>query len=171
MANPCWDGKVHKAVKFGGLFDTCTVEGRQRAAQRSGPCSTAYSWSSPGHRIWFRMGSSFGAISRQPTCSSEAVKSGRPAGTSPQKPRSASPGGGLPSQVGSEVCPAKTAVNPKIRSASCRNERNLVNAFGARRTSILARDKATSIEGVSRVAGKTSWMLAGSCRTGFVTCR
>ena len=29
---------------------------------------------------------------------------------------------------------ARAAVNPKIRSASCRNDRNLVSAFGARRT-------------------------------------
>jgi hypothetical protein len=66
---------------------------------------------------------------------------------------------------------ARAAVNPKIKPASCRNDRDLASAFGARRTSILARDKTTSIEGVSRVAGETSWMLAGSCRTGFVTCR
>jgi hypothetical protein len=30
-----WDGKVHKAVKFGDPFDTRTVEGRKRAAQRA----------------------------------------------------------------------------------------------------------------------------------------
>jgi hypothetical protein len=35
MADPYWDGKVHKAVKFGDLFDTRTVEGRKRAAQRA----------------------------------------------------------------------------------------------------------------------------------------
>ena len=30
-----WDGKVHKAVKFGDRFDPRTVEGRKRAAQRA----------------------------------------------------------------------------------------------------------------------------------------
>jgi hypothetical protein len=30
---PQWDGKVHKAVKFGDSFDFRTVEGRKRAAQ------------------------------------------------------------------------------------------------------------------------------------------
>jgi hypothetical protein len=35
MANPYWDGKVHKAVKFGDSFDSRTVEGRKRAAQRA----------------------------------------------------------------------------------------------------------------------------------------
>jgi hypothetical protein len=30
---PQWDGKVHKAVKFGDSFDSRTVEGRKRAAQ------------------------------------------------------------------------------------------------------------------------------------------
>lgn len=33
--NPYWDGEVHKAVKFGDPFDTRTVEGRKRAAQRA----------------------------------------------------------------------------------------------------------------------------------------
>ena len=33
--NPYWDGKVQKAVKFGDRFDTRTVEGRKRAAQRA----------------------------------------------------------------------------------------------------------------------------------------
>ena len=32
--NPYWDGKIHKAVKFGDSFDSRTVEGRKRAAQR-----------------------------------------------------------------------------------------------------------------------------------------
>jgi hypothetical protein len=32
--NPNWDGKIHKAVKFGDSFDTLTIEGRKRAAQR-----------------------------------------------------------------------------------------------------------------------------------------
>jgi hypothetical protein len=31
MADPYWDNKVHKAVKFGDPFDTRTVEGRKRA--------------------------------------------------------------------------------------------------------------------------------------------
>ena len=35
MANPYWDGKVYKTVKFGDQFDTRTVEGRKRAAQRA----------------------------------------------------------------------------------------------------------------------------------------
>jgi hypothetical protein len=35
MANPYWDGKVHKAVKFGDPFDPRTVEGRKRAAQKT----------------------------------------------------------------------------------------------------------------------------------------
>ena len=30
---PQWDGKVHKAVKFGDSFDGRTVEGTKRAAQ------------------------------------------------------------------------------------------------------------------------------------------
>ena len=33
--NPYWDGKVHKAVKFGDPFDSRTVEGRKRAAIRA----------------------------------------------------------------------------------------------------------------------------------------
>jgi hypothetical protein len=33
--NPYWDGKIHKAVKFGDPFDSRTVEGRKRAAQRA----------------------------------------------------------------------------------------------------------------------------------------
>jgi hypothetical protein len=33
--NPHWDGKVHKAVKFGGRFDSRTVEGHKRAARRA----------------------------------------------------------------------------------------------------------------------------------------
>jgi hypothetical protein len=32
--NPYWDGKVHKAVKFGDPFDSRTVEGRKQAAQQ-----------------------------------------------------------------------------------------------------------------------------------------
>jgi len=31
--NPYWDGKVHKAVKFGHRIDSRTVEGQKRAAQ------------------------------------------------------------------------------------------------------------------------------------------
>lgn len=34
LANPYWDDKVHRAVKFGGPFDTRTAEGRKRATQR-----------------------------------------------------------------------------------------------------------------------------------------
>ena len=34
MKTPYWDGKVHKAVKFGDPFDPRTVEGQQRAAQK-----------------------------------------------------------------------------------------------------------------------------------------
>jgi hypothetical protein len=30
--NPYWDGKIHKAVKFGDRFDSRTVEGRRKAA-------------------------------------------------------------------------------------------------------------------------------------------
>ena len=33
--NPYWDGKVHKAVKFGDPLDSRTVEGRKRAAIRA----------------------------------------------------------------------------------------------------------------------------------------
>jgi hypothetical protein len=33
--NPYWDGKVHKAVKFGDRFDSRTVEGRKRAMRRA----------------------------------------------------------------------------------------------------------------------------------------
>jgi hypothetical protein len=33
--NPYWDGKVHKAVKFGDSFDSQTVEGRKRTAQKA----------------------------------------------------------------------------------------------------------------------------------------
>ena len=33
--NPYWDGKVHKAVKFGDSFDPRTVEGRKRAMRRA----------------------------------------------------------------------------------------------------------------------------------------
>lgn len=33
--NPYWDGKVHKAVKFGDPFDSRTVEGRKKAAMRA----------------------------------------------------------------------------------------------------------------------------------------
>jgi hypothetical protein len=33
--NPYWDGKVHKAVKFGDPFDSRTVEGRKRAMRRA----------------------------------------------------------------------------------------------------------------------------------------
>ena len=33
--NSYWDGKVHKAVKFGDPFDPRTVEGRKRAAKRA----------------------------------------------------------------------------------------------------------------------------------------
>ena len=33
--NPYWDGKVHKPVKLGDPFDSRTVEGRKRAAQRA----------------------------------------------------------------------------------------------------------------------------------------
>jgi hypothetical protein len=29
--DPYWDGKIHKAVKFGDPFDPRTVEGRKRA--------------------------------------------------------------------------------------------------------------------------------------------
>lgn len=50
----------------------------------------------------------------------------------------------------------RAAVNPKIRSASCRNACNLARLFGAKRTSILASDKATSTEGVSSFVGGTS---------------
>jgi hypothetical protein len=35
MKNPYWDGKVHKAVKFGDRFDPRTVEGRKRAMRRA----------------------------------------------------------------------------------------------------------------------------------------
>jgi hypothetical protein len=35
MANPYWDGKVHKAVKFGDPFDQRTVEGRKRAMRQA----------------------------------------------------------------------------------------------------------------------------------------
>ena len=35
MKNPYWDGKVHKAVKFGDPLDSRTVEGRKRAAIRA----------------------------------------------------------------------------------------------------------------------------------------
>jgi hypothetical protein len=35
MKNPYWDGKVHRPVKLGDPFDTRTVEGRKRAAQRA----------------------------------------------------------------------------------------------------------------------------------------
>jgi hypothetical protein len=35
MKNPYWDGKVHKAVKFGDSFDPHTVEGRKRAMRRA----------------------------------------------------------------------------------------------------------------------------------------
>lgn len=31
--NPYWDGKVHKAAKFGDSFDWRTVKDQQRAAQ------------------------------------------------------------------------------------------------------------------------------------------
>jgi hypothetical protein len=43
MANPYWDGKVHKAVKFGDPFDPRTVEGRKRAAQRAAQARRAKS--------------------------------------------------------------------------------------------------------------------------------
>jgi hypothetical protein len=33
--NPYWDGKVHKAVKFGDSCDPRTVEGRKRAMKRA----------------------------------------------------------------------------------------------------------------------------------------
>ena len=33
--NPYWDGKIHKAVQVGDRFDSRTVEGRKRAAQRT----------------------------------------------------------------------------------------------------------------------------------------
>jgi len=33
--NPDWDGKVHKAVKFGDAVDCRTVEGRKSAAIRA----------------------------------------------------------------------------------------------------------------------------------------
>jgi hypothetical protein len=35
VKNPHWDGKVHKAVKFGDRFDSRTVEGRKRAMRRA----------------------------------------------------------------------------------------------------------------------------------------
>lgn len=35
VENPYWDGKVHKAVKFGDPFDRRSVEGRTRAARRA----------------------------------------------------------------------------------------------------------------------------------------
>jgi hypothetical protein len=33
--NPYWDGKVHKAVKFGDSFDPGTVAGKKRAIRRA----------------------------------------------------------------------------------------------------------------------------------------
>ena len=40
LNNRYWDGKVHKAVKFGDGFDSRTVEGRKRAAIRVARCAT-----------------------------------------------------------------------------------------------------------------------------------
>jgi hypothetical protein len=34
VENPYWEGKVHKAVKFGDSFDPRAVEGRKRTAGR-----------------------------------------------------------------------------------------------------------------------------------------
>ena len=39
--NPYWDGKVHKAVKFGDPFDPRTVEGRKRTAIRAAHARSA----------------------------------------------------------------------------------------------------------------------------------
>jgi hypothetical protein len=33
--NPYWDGKVHKAVKFGDPFNSPTLEGKKKAALRA----------------------------------------------------------------------------------------------------------------------------------------